>query len=145
MEVDEEEVYKLKETIEKLIKSLPEYISPYYMSDVDLQAEAYMKMIGRELPYYYEGGFDEDSPMDEDYFYPIEDVCDEIVEYNGVKYFIAMDYDDEIIGVAEGENPNKYGQYPTVRLIKEDGEVIKVEENDEWFNSSNNELEEEKG
>jgi len=74
---------------------------------------------------------------------PIESVCDDTLDYNGTLYYIVDDYssDDEIIAVSSETKPDSYGRYTTVKLLMSGDEITGIEESDQEFNSTDNELE----
>lgn len=145
------------EIIKELIESIPEFSSALSMSDIDGQVENYKKMTGSDLYEFY--SYDERLPVDEDDddFTPIEESDEPTVEFSGQKYYVVdvefedTEWDDEedefdgadvLIAVKEGAKPNMFGQYPTMRLIRDGETIIRVEKNKLWYDGVNGEVEE---
>lgn len=63
--------------------------------------------------------------------------------FNGTSYYVVHDY-GVVTAVSEYAELNMYGQYPTVRLIRDEhGEIVSEEHNDEWYDPVNDVLEDE--
>ena len=118
---DDDDYEDYVEIIRDLIESIPEFVSPLDMDDIDGQVEAYKKMADCDIEDYY--WYEDRVPVDEDDFIPIEEACESSIEYNGKQYYVVEEEDDEIIAVDSFARANRFSQYPTVKLILEDGKV----------------------
>ena len=141
MEYDDDDTEDYVEIIRDLIESIPEFVSPLDMDDIDGQVEAYKKMADCDIEDYY--WYEDRLPVDEDDFIPIEDSCVRSMEYNGKLYYVVEEDELEIIAVDSFVRANRFSQYPAVKFILEDGNVKDVVKYSQWYNSTEGELEEE--
>ena len=139
-EYGEDDADDFIEEIKDLISDIDGFLSGEY-KDLDEQISAYEVMNNCTIDdyYWYE---DNEKPMDVDDFDPVESVCNETVEFDGKTYYVVDGdcEDEEMVAVSSEAKPDCYGCYETVRLILEDGKVVDVEDNDQLYNSTENEL-----
>ncbi len=129
------------EEIKDIISEIDGFLAGEY-SDMDSQIEVYEVMNNCSIDHYY-WYEDTEKPMDVNNFKPVESVCSETVDFDGQSYYVVeggMD-DDEIVAVPSDAEPDCNGCYKTVILVVEDGEVVDENSNDQYFNSTEGELE----
>ena len=128
------------EEIKDIISDIDGFLAGEY-KEMDDQIAAYELMNNCSIDsyYWYE---DNERPMDACDFEPIESVCDETIDFGGKTYYVVEgDLDDDgIVAVPSDADPDCYGCYETVILVVKNGEVVDVEDNDQMFNSTENEL-----
>ncbi len=92
-------------------------------TDTDSQIEAYEQATGKTVDDYYWVG-DDDMPMSQEDFTPIDQCELETLEVNGKTYYIVDDDDDEeVLAVAADAKPDDDGCYPVVAIDTETDEV----------------------